>query len=689
MSIRLRISVYLSVVLIAGSVLLAIISSISSYFNLKEQVQISSKMAGERYTYEITDFLNLALGSLKGFEFFLEESKPSRAETVQALKNLAKANDHYFGTWVVFEQNAFDGKDAAYRNQAPYHDSTGRFIPYANKAKGTINVEPVIYYDKTDESGNFYSIPKKTGKDYIADPFSYPVGGKNVLMISMVKPVFRSGAVAGVVGIDIAMENLQELLGAIRPFRSKGYLTLVSPNGLYAANGFDSSLVGKEIPDPKLKTEILEGIGKGAPFTTKSGGNTHYFYPFRLGDYERHWALEVSIPNSIFWEDLRSILLQTVLSSFIIMAIILILLNIIFNRLITGGLLEATAVSEKIAEGDLTAAVENSREDEIGKLLQSMVVMKQNLAKIILEIKSSSRNLNATSDKMAESSRNFSDVAQAQASAAEESSAAVEELAASAENVRKSMEKAIENMKEIDTNVIVLREQISNINSEMQTLSQVASESQQRAITGENAMGATNKAMDEIGESASRINEILSIITDISEKTNLLALNAAIEAARAGEAGKGFAVVAEEISKLASQTSSSVSEIGELVESTNEAVHNGNTKVREATEILRKLRSSVDSFGQSAKKVLDSVRTQEKNTQDIHQSANFLMNFSLQIEEAVQEQKRATDEITKTIVSISDGTQEVAAGADDLTSYSGDMHEQSDALLKSVDRFKI
>ncbi|AOP32955.1 chemotaxis protein [Leptospira tipperaryensis] len=689
MSIRFRISLYLSIVLFIGFSILAAVNATTSYQNLKSEVENNSAITSERWSLEVKDILDSAMFYARGFRSPLIFTSPARDQIIGSMKEVIERNPVFFGLWLVYEPNLYDGKDAQFRNSFA-HDSSGRFIPYVYQSgqKGKANVEASINYDNTNGAGDYYQIPKKNNSYYVSEPYVYKAGTTEVMMISIVAPISKDGFFRGACGIDLKIEELQTKFGEVKPFRNQGYMTLISPSGLYTVNGKDPSLIGKKIPDSKEMEVFNKHSQEGKNYTYNSNAHTHYYFPFHVGKDKRNWVMQVSVPDSIYQSEILKIVLQCYLAAILILISVLICLNFIFQKLITSGLLKAIGFSEEIAKGNLIAEKDYHRSDEIGTLLGSMNQMRENLLKVVREIGGSATILKSTSEKMADSSRSFSDVAQTQASAAEESSAAVEELAASAQNVGKSMEKAVSSMKEIDGNVIRLKEQITNINNEMQDLVRLAAESKEQGVTGENAMAASTSAMGAIGESASRITEILSIITEISEKTNLLALNAAIEAARAGEAGKGFAVVAEEIGKLASQTSTSVQEIGALVNSTNNAVLNGNSKVSEASSVLRKLREQVEEFDRYAKNVLSSVRNQEENTKEISQSANELMTFSIQIEEAVLEQKRATDEITKTIVSISDGTQEIAAGADDLTSFSGNMHGQAEQLGQLVGKFR-
>ncbi|WP_440948484.1 histidine kinase dimerization/phosphoacceptor domain -containing protein [Methanosarcina sp. T3] len=207
-----------------------------------------------------------------------------RAEVLLILENLLRDNPHLLGTYVAFEPDAFDGKDAEYIN-TPAHDETGRFVPYWNKMNGTVSVAPLLHYDTSD----YYQLPKKTKKDLLTEPYFY----EGVFMVSYVSPIIRDGRFAGIGGVDVSLDYVDEEVSEVRTFDT-GYAFMVSNTGVLLSHPTRKDWIGKNnLPDfggdelGKASVDIKNGVGGHLETTDPTTGkNVILFYePVKTGDF--------------------------------------------------------------------------------------------------------------------------------------------------------------------------------------------------------------------------------------------------------------------------------------------------------------------------------------------------------------------------------------------------------------------
>jgi phosphate/phosphite/phosphonate ABC transporter binding protein len=312
-------------------------------------------------------------------------------------------------------------------------------------------------------------------------------------------------------------------------------------------------------------------------------------------------------------------------------------------------------------ERDLTKRIAVIGNDEMSRLAQQFNAFIGRLHNVI------GRSMN-TANQVASSSAELSKFSSKMASGAGEQSSQVSQVAAA--------------MNELNTTVNDVAKNTQTVADSAKEASDIAEEGGRTVLSGISGLRqvaasveSSAKIISELGEKAASIGEIISLIEDIADQTNLLALNAAIEAARAGEQGRGFAVVADEVRKLAERTTKATKEISDVIKSlqdkTKDAVGIMEHGVKEAQE--------AQGFANRMSGVLDRIVTSTKNVSDTIG----------QIATAVEEQSSATEDVSRNVEKISLITQETAKNAKMTSDAGGELNRLSDDLIKEVGSFKM
>ncbi|MBI5444256.1 MAG: methyl-accepting chemotaxis protein [Deltaproteobacteria bacterium] len=353
------------------------------------------------------------------------------------------------------------------------------------------------------------------------------------------------------------------------------------------------------------------------------------------------------------------------LSLMIAMSVVVIALVLLINGRTAFSISKGIRVAEDLigtaARGDFTKRAQLKTSDEIGKMCENLNGLMGKLSDSLsgvtkkTEVVASSIVEQATtSEEMARRALVLTDEANGLSAAAEELSATVLQVS---KNVAEASEFA-DHAKETAVN-----------GSKVIT----------GAVNGINQVSASIKGMlgvvGSLSESSTQIGEVVVVIDEIAEQTNLLALNAAIEAARAGEQGRGFAVVADEVRKLAEKTANSTTEIGKIVKTMQE----------NAAKVSAAMTDEAREIGTVAQLAANSA----DSLQGIVASAEQISVMSSQIAVATEEQTQTVDAIATRVTHVFQAAQEFSSGMEHIAVATEQVGRTATELRQLVQEFKV
>ncbi|MFE8699758.1 methyl-accepting chemotaxis protein [Cytobacillus sp. FJAT-54145] len=476
-----------------------------------------------------------------------------------------------------------------------------------------------------------------------------------------------------------------------------GYVVILDEEGNILSH---PAAEGKNISEAKTE----DGFFWGKDMISKAvngGGFSHFEFPLpdkpdvtemkiAYTEKEPTWGWLVSSAQYMNEYRVNSNQLLYFMSFILILSFIIGLTTIlIFVKRFTSPITSVGEHLHEISKGNLSLEkLPVNTRDEIGRLSENLNEMTerfkefiQDVTKATEHVASSSAQLNAITDK---------------------TSKVTEDVSHSIQEVAVGNEKQMERIDVLTSLFHKLSKQLVEMSETVKWVRESTEQAKEKSYEGNNSIDAvieqmnimnqSSKQMEDVitslGMKSNEISEIISLITNIADQTNLLALNAAIEAARAGEHGKGFAVVADEVRKLAEQSGESATRISQLISEIQDSSEQAKSVVHQEISIVQNGMILVNQAGEKFKDINETIeevslktRSVSVSIEDINQQAGVMGEKVDDIESFIKQTATYATEVAAS-------TEETAASVEEIATSSQVLASMADELQDKVKQFK-
>ncbi|MCD6292327.1 MAG: bacteriohemerythrin [Deltaproteobacteria bacterium] len=344
-----------------------------------------------------------------------------------------------------------------------------------------------------------------------------------------------------------------------------------------------------------------------------------------------------------------------------------------FARIMGGEPEDMNEILIKIAEGDLTVAIDSGARS--GSMLAALGQTKQGLIDIARDIFKGVESLTLSSAELSAISEQLGDAAGSTSGKSDTVAAAAEEMSVNMGTVADASETTA-------GNVNMVAAAAEEMTSTVGEIAQSTEKSRSISLAAVERVRQASERVDELGRAAQEVGKVTAVINEISEQTNLLALNATIEAARAGEAGKGFAVVANEIKELARQTAGATQDIRRIIEEMQGSTGATVEEIRGVSEVIEEVSELVTT-------VAAAIEEQSATTREIAGSVAQASQGIAEINENIVQSSTVAGEISADIAEVSALARDLSDSSTQVNNSANDLGGVGERLKNIVMRFKL
>ena len=510
-------------------------------------------------------------------------------------------------------------------------------------------------------SRNWYQDAKVSRGVKLTDIYVDQLTNKQVISVTM--PVVKNGQFIGVLLGDIP---LGEVITAVNNMRfAGGAATLSDKNAVFFASD-DPTDIGRTPSQISPTFQSMERM-----FSNQQSG--HLTFPY-LGIQFDGYFERVNLGSGMYWTLMVFVDQETALVG---------VYNAVYDALITGGALlfisfgsifliihyayqpllklKDAVLDLSQGTGDLTQRLEVDGQDDLAQISRGFNGFVENLQEMMISISHASQNISVSVDQLGTTAKDNENKLLTHSRETEQVVTAITEMSESArtvaENVHQSNRITEGASKEASSSLCIVDNAVSTVSALVSEVDEMSA------------------IIMSLNRDANKISNVLNVIGEISEQTNLLALNAAIEAARAGEQGRGFAVVADEVRALAARTQNSTMEISDML-----------SKLLTGTESVV---SAMDATKNQCQETAGKTSEVSHSLSVMSNSVKEIDDVSTQIANATEEQSTVAEELSRNMLSIHDIVTSLVASGQQTVQATELLSGTNDDLKKQVANFKL